>query len=269
MSALDQVCTFPLDLIGPEGRSFTRKSLCYYESKHIGFRVPAGLQLADIEFRDRIPPICREVDDLTLIGYPIYYHRTKVSGETCLAITAPYLRVLGQLVRDLRFKVSFEFLTLHGGDFAKFLEKTFGGESQNSTFVTLGEFVNVSIRVKSAVLPLKVAAEHANELELRRVVLTGENIFRTKLYQRLRSGKADGNKYELSGARVTLLYSDDLGKGVATTIAQHGAFAFRPGLGGENMEQFSRLMEFLSTQEIVEFGKNDPLDYLLEDLPNE
>lgn len=263
---LQGICHQKTEHLDADTLSLVLGSLLYFESQHVGFRVPAGMQVSDIEFKDRVPPLLRWDRESLWIGYPVYHREVKLLGGTCIAIMAPYRRVLSQLLQVLLSITSFEFLTVRGERFAAFLESTFGKQTVEPPRVSMGQFTHVQIRVKSAVLPLSTPSAGASIRDLHRIVLTGENIFRTRLYQRLRSGKADGNIYKLSGARVTLLYSDDGGLGVGTSVSQYGAFAFRPGLGGSNVDEFFRLLGFLAMHDLFSFGRSDPLQFHTEEV---
>ena len=188
----------------------------------------------------------------------MYFEQLVLGRTKCIAICTPYEKVLRELTEKLRSELAVKFAAPVGDPLAQYLENTFGAEEESESGVSIGEYKSVRIDLKTAELPLQQRRDRASSTDLRKVTLAGDNIFRSELYGRLRSGKADGNRYELSGALLTLRYRDDVVVGVATQLTDTGRYFLRPGYCGTNLSALARLLGFFSAAKLLEFAKDDP-----------
>jgi hypothetical protein len=255
---LNALCAHRFDHLDEQTAKFGASRLVYFRTKYVGFRVPVGFGLDDIEFKDRVPPYFRRVKGDTLIHYPVYFEQLVLGRTKCICISTPYEKVLRELTERLRSKLTLKFAAPAGDALAQYLENEFGKEQDSDSQVSIGEFKNVRIDLKTAELPLQQRRDRTLAADLRKVTLAGDNIFRSELYGRLRNGKADGNRYELSGALLTLRYRDEAVLGVATQLTDTGRYFLRPGYCGTNLISAGRLLGFFSAVKLLDFAKDDP-----------
>ena len=255
---LASICTKRVDHLDKETAQIAPSRLLYFATTYIGFRVPVGLALDDLEFRDRVPPYFSMNARKIVAHYPVYVHPVEIGRYKCLAICTPYEKVLRELTESFRRKLLLKFVKPAGDPLAQYLEEAFGKERDSEPKVSVTEFKNVRIDLKAAELPLQKQAQQGSTTDLRKVILAGDSIFRSRLYGRLRNGEADGSHYELSGALLTVKYRDDAVVGVSTQLSDTGRFFLRPGYCGMNLASLARLLRFFHAVKLTSFVKDDP-----------
>lgn len=255
---LTSLCTRRYDHLDEQTAQVAASRLLYYATTYVGFRVPVGLGLDDIEFKDRVPPYFARSGRELLVHYPVYIQKLIIGRYKCLAVCTPYEKVLRELTEAFRSKVLLKFAKPAGDPLAQYLEAAFGKEPDSEPKVSVAEFTNVRVDLKTAELPLQRRSEQGSTSDLRKVTLAGDSIFRSALYGRLRNGEADGSRYELSGALLTLKYRDDAAIGVSTQLSDSGRYFLRPGYCGANLNSLARLLGFFNAVKLVTFAKANP-----------